>query len=182
MCLPDFIEFKQIDESNSLIGYRNWRNLVENSLILKSENQNYEWNKLEGPHEVKPENSGIYSYNNYNNYYNYYYNYNNYYYDHNYNYNNYYDHNHDHNNYYNYNNNIYLNGIINQWGKVAIHKLGYRSEYAKINTLFSIRELDMKGPKEFQNWIKIFNERINQIAEKYECKIISWQDFKELNK
>lgn len=53
MCLPNFIEFRQIEESNPLIGYRTWKNLIKNdNLILKSEYQEYEWNKLEGPHEI----------------------------------------------------------------------------------------------------------------------------------
>jgi len=176
MCLPDFVEFNKINESITLIGYRDWRNLIKDSLILESENQKYKWSKIEGPHEVKQENSGIYSYNynnkNYKNY-NYYYNNNNY----NYNYKNYYY-------YYNSNNhkNYNLSGIIKQWGKVAIHKTGYRSEYAKIDTLFSIRELDAQGIKEFLDWIKIFNARIEQIAEKYECKVVAYQDFIESEK
>jgi hypothetical protein len=161
MCLPNFIELKQIEEKNSLVGYKIWKNLIKGSLILKSENQDYEWSKVEGPHEVLGENSGIYSYNSHN-YYNYY---NNNYYN---NYNSYYN-----NNYHNY----YLSGIILLWGKVAIHNTGYRSEFAKIDTLFNIRELDAEGPTEFLNWIKIFNIRIEQIAERYECKIISYQDF-----
>lgn len=159
MCLPDFIEFKQIEESEAVIGYRNWRNKIKNDNILISENQDYNWSKLEGPHLIKLKDSGIYSYNyNYNNYY---YNYNNYY--------NYYNN-------YNYNN-YCLSGIIKQWGKVAFHKTGYRSEYAKIDTLFNIKELDTQGPKEFLAWIKIFNDKINKLAEVYECKVISWQDF-----
>ena len=167
MCLPNFIEFDNVIESEVLIGYRDWRNLIKDSLILESENQTYKWSKIEGPHEVKQENSGIYSYN-YNNNYN-----NNHYNNNNYNYNYYYK---NYNNYYN------LSGIIKQWGKVAIHKTGYRSEYAKIDTLFSIRELDAQGIKEFLDWIKIFNARIEQIAEKYECKVVAYQDFIESEK
>jgi hypothetical protein len=182
MCLSNFIEFDNVIESEALIGYRDWRNLIKDSLILESENQKYKWSKIEGPHEVKQENSGIYSYNynsyNYNSYnynsHNYYYYYNNYY-NNNYNSYNY--------NYENYNYNYYnLSGIIKQWGKVAIHKTGYRSEYAKIDTLFSIRELDAQGIKEFLDWIKIFNARIEQIAEKYECKVMAYQDFIESEK
>ena len=159
MCLPDFIGYKQIEEFNSLIGYRFWRNkLTDNSLILMSEHRDYNWNKLEGPHEVKEKDSGIYAYNN---------NYNNY------NYNN---------NYYNnYNNNNYNNilGIILQYGKVAIHSSGQRSEYAKIKTLFSIRESDAQGSQKFLNWIKIFNKKIEVISKIYECDVISWQDYNE---
>jgi hypothetical protein len=174
MCLPDFVEFDNVIESEALIGYRSWRNGIKDSLILESENQKYKWSKIEGPHEVKQENSGIYNYN----YYNYnYYNYN--YYNNNYNYKNY---NYKNYNYKNYNNSYNLSGIIKQWGKVAIHKTGYRSEYAKIDTLFSIRELDAQGIKEFLDWIKIFNARIEQIAEKYECKVMAYQDFIESEK
>ena len=166
MCLPDFIEFKQIDKSKALIGYRDWRSYNSKPSILKSENQNYEWSKLEGPHVVKYTNSGLYSYN-----YNYYY-YNNYNY-------NYYYYNYYNNNNYNYNYYYYLGGIIKQWGNVAIHKIGYRSEYAEIDTLFNIRESDAKGEQIFLDWIKLFNNRINKIAEIYECKVVSWQDFIE---
>jgi hypothetical protein len=180
MCLPDFVEFNKINESITLIGYRDWRNLIKDSLILESENQTYKWSKIEGPHEVKQENSGIYSYNyNYNSY-------NNNYYNNNYNYKNY-NYYYKNNNYnyknYNYNYNSYnLSGIIKQWGKVAIHKTGYRSEYAKIDILFSIRESDAQGTKEFLDWIKIFNKRIEQVAEKYECKVMAYQDFIESEK
>jgi len=75
-----------------------------------------------------------------------------------------------------------LSGIIRQWGKVAIHSEGYRSEYAKVNTLFLIRESNAKGSVKFLDWIKLFNDRISKIAEKYEAKVISWQDFIEQNK
>jgi hypothetical protein len=172
MCLPDFVEFRQVDRDNPIKGYRNWNNKIEDSNDLESINQKYIWmSDSFGPHEVLESNSGIYSYNYYYNYYN---NYNN-------NYNNYYNYYYN-NNYYNnnYNNNYYyIGGIIFQWGKVAIHKTGYRSEYAQIDTLFSIRESDAKGPKKFLDWIKTFNQRINNIAQKYNCKVISWQDFKE---
>ena len=70
-----------------------------------------------------------------------------------------------------------MTGIILQWGKVAIHSEGQRSEYAKIDTLFTIQESDAIGPKEFLNWIKIFNKRVEDIANKYNAKVITWQDF-----
>ncbi len=174
MCLPDFIKFDQVAEDTPLIGYRIWRNKIKaNSLILKSENRNYDWSKIEGPHEIKAENSGIYAYNYYNNNN---YNYNNYYYNNYYNYYNNY-------NYYNYffNNNYNLFGIINQWGKVALHKIGQRSEYAKIKTLFTIRESDASGPEEFIKWIDKSNSHIKEIASTYDTDTISWQDFIELN-
>lgn len=173
MCLPDFKEFKQIDESSPIIGYRAWRNEIKNSsLILKSEYQEYSWSKFEGPHEVKDKDSGIYAYNNYKNNYNYYnYYYNNYY--NNYNYNYFY-------NYYYYKNNYNLLGVINQYGKVAIHKEGQRSEYATVKTLFTIRESDMNGPEKFTNWIMEFNLHIIKISKKYNCDTTHWQDFKEL--
>ena len=157
MCLPAFHEFKQIDKNNLLIGYRSWRNLIlQESLILKSEYQDYEWKTEEGPHLVLNQNSGIYSYNYYNN-------------------NNYYDNYHYHYYYQSYY--YYISGIISHWGNTAIHETGYRSEYAKINSLFTIRELDAVGPKDFINWIKLYNEKINKIAEKYECNTIYWQDY-----
>jgi len=167
MCLPDFIEFKQVDELSPLTGYRSWRRRISDGrLIISSLNQTYDWKKLEGPHKVELIDSGIYSYNNYN------YNNNNYYY-----YNNYNNYNNNNYYYYNnyYNNNYYnLFGIINQWGKVAIHKGGYRSEYARVHTLFNIRESDAKGPKEFLDWIKEFNDLIRLLAIEYECKVTSW--------
>ena len=157
MCLPNFERFEQISKDSPLIGYRSWRNKKE-SLDLKSENQEYIWVPVvTGPHEVLEFNSGIYAYYNYNNNY--------------YNYNNYYN---------NYNNNI--GGIILQYGKVAIHREGQRSEFAKIDKLLLIREEDAQGSKEFLNWIKKFNIHVKQIAERYEAFTISWQDFKESKK
>ena len=153
MCLPDFVEFKQIDELSPLVGYRVWRNGIKDSLVLTSESQDYNWKEIEGPHKIREVDSGIYAYN---------YNYNNNYYN-------------------NYNYNYYIFGIINQWGKVAIHKEGQRSEFAKINTLFLIRELDAKGSKKFLGWIKIFNDKVKNIAAKYNAKTIFWQDFIERN-
>ena len=183
MCLPNFVEFKQIEESSPLIGYRNWRLDIENPIILQSENQNYLWDKvIEGPHLVTDSNSGIYAYknnnyknNNYNNYnyYNYYKN-NNYY--------NYYKNSYYKNSYYNYYNYYYYNysltGIISQYGRVAIHKIGQRSEYAKITKLFTIKESYANGPKEFLDWIDKFNLIILELSKRYECETIHWQDFK----
>jgi hypothetical protein len=162
MCLPDFTEFKQIKKENSIIGYRHWIN-NNNSLELKSINQNYIWTPKIVSHKVLNQNSGIYSYkdcnysyNNYNNYYSYY---NNCYYS-------------------NYNNCYYIGGIIKQYGKVAIHQSGYRSQYAIIDKLFTIRESDAKGPKIFLDWIVRFNEHINEIAQYYKCSTtIHLQDF-----
>lgn len=157
MCLPDFERFEQVKRVNALTGYRIWKNPIKDSNVLLSAYQNYNWKKVEGPHKVENKDSGIYAYNN---------NYNNYY-------NNYYKRN-----YYNY----YIIGIIKQYGKVAIHKTGQRSQYARIDTLFSIRELYTKGPKKFLDWIKIFNKRIEDISKIYDCKVISWQDFLEIKK
>ena len=154
MCLPNYIETKIIDESNPMIGYRNWK-LPFRSNKLKSSSVEYEWSEIEGPHIIKEDNSGIYAYSNYN------YNYSNYNYD-----NNYYA-----NNYYN------LSGIIKQWGRVAVHESGQRSEYAKIVTLFTIRESDMRGDDKFQSWVIDFNKTIKVVAEQYKCDTISYQDF-----
>ena len=33
MCLPDFIEFKDIPESNPLTGYRTWRKSMEDDSL-----------------------------------------------------------------------------------------------------------------------------------------------------
>jgi hypothetical protein len=162
MCLPDFEQFKQVEESEALLGYRTWKNFYKNDSNLMSSNKNYIWKpKVEGPHLVKDNNSGLYAYN-HNNYYN-----NNYY---NNNYNYYYD---------NYDNNYYhIAGIILQFGKVAIHKTGQRSEYAKIKSLFAIRKHDAVGSKEFLNWIDIFNNHINLIAKQWDANTIHWQDYK----
>src|SRR3990167_5608980 len=112
MCLPDFKRFEQISEDSPIIGYRIWRNEVNNTnMNLESEYQNYIWEFTEGPHLVLSTNSGIYAYNN--------------------------------------NNKYYIGGIIYQWGNTAIHKIGQRSEYAKIDTIFNIREGDTKGPEAF---------------------------------
>ncbi len=170
MCLPKFQRFEQVSESTPLTGYRTWKNKIKDSLILTSEYRDYDWSEIEGPHEIKDADSGIYAYNNYYNYYyyNYYYNYNCY---NNYNYYN--------NNNYNYNCYNFVSGIISQWGRVAIHFEGQRSEYAKIDKLFTIRRIDAEGPKAFLDWIDIFNQRIAEIASKYKCSMINWQDFKE---
>lgn len=72
-----------------------------------------------------------------------------------------------------------MGGIISQWGKTAIHKTGYRSQYVKIDFLFNIRESDAQGASKFIEWINIFNQRIKNIADKYHCQVISWQDFIE---
>ena len=69
--------------------------------------------------------------------------------------------------------------IIIQYGRIAIHSSGQRSEYAKIDSLFSIRESDAIGSIEFINRVKLFNKHIEDIAKVYECKVITWQDFIE---
>lgn len=182
MCLPNFQRFEEISETNAVVGYRRWRLSIKNSasLNLLSEDQNYIWLPEVVSHKVLEVDSGIYSYNYYNNNY-----YNNNYYNNNYYYNNYYYNNN--NNYYYYNNNYYNNyyiaGIIHQYGKVAIHKIGYRSQYAKIDTLFNIRESDIKGPIKFVDWIREFNNLITKLANKYNVnKVISYQDFIESQK
>ena len=159
MCLFNFIKFEQIEEENALMGYRNWRLSINEALVLKSESQEYTWLPIiSGPHEVLESNSGIYAYNyNYNNYY---YNNNNYYY-----------------------NNYNISGIIKQYGKTAIHKIGQRSEYAKIDKLFTIRLSDAIEEERFLAWAKEFNTRIEEVAKLYEASTISWQDFiEEINK
>ena len=161
MCLPNYIETKIIDESNPMIGHRNWK-LLFKSNKLKSTYIEYEWSEIEGPHIIKEKDSGIYAYSNYNYY--------------NYNYYNYYSNN------YNYSNNYYYNyyiigGIIKQWGRVAVHESGQRSEYAKIVTLFTIRESNMRGDDKFQSWVIDFNKTIKVVAEQYKCDTISYQDF-----
>ncbi len=171
MCLPDFIGFKDIKEEDAVVGYRNWRIQIQDGEVLISENQDYIWPFSLVLHKITKENSGIYSYNNNNNNYYYYY----YYYNNNNNSNYYYYNNNYYNNNYNYN----ITGIIKQFGKVAIHKIGYRSEYAKVDTLFLIRELDAKGTKEFLDWIKIFNNKITKVAERYGAKTLYYQDFVE---
>ena len=179
MCLPNFIQMKNLSQDKAVTGYRNWKVKINEDNNLKSEYIDYIWITELTSHEVREENSGIYSYCNYN-YYN---NYNNNYYNNNY-YNNYYNYNYN-NNYNNYNNNYYNNnyynisGIIKQFGKIAIHKIGYRSEYAIIDSLFTIRESDAKGDNQFINWIKEFNKRIEAIAMIYNCKTIYYQDFIE---
>ena len=171
MCLPDFIGFKDIPESEALTGYRGWRIMILDPSNLISETQDYVWKSKLTSHKVTDRDSGIYSYNNYNNY-----NYNNIYYNIYNKYNNIYKN-------YNYNNNIYNNynynnyGIILQWGRVAIHKMGYRSEFAKIQILFTIRESDAVGPQEFHDWIKKFNRIVKKLALKYNCGTMYYQDF-----
>ena len=148
MCLPDFIEFKQVSKFRPMTGYRNWNNPRE-TLNLKAQNFDYIWSSpIDGPNKVEDKDSGLYAYN---------YNYNN-----------------------NYNLYNYIGGIIKQWGKVAIHKDGQRSEYAKVSLLFTIRDSDAKGPDEFIKWIKeVFNPYVKEIAKKYKCKTQHWQDFIE---
>lgn len=171
MCLPDFVKFENIKQENAVIGYRNWKLEIKSSKLY-STYRNYEWNKvIDGPHEVKNSDSGIYSYYNYN----YRYSNNNYYNSNknNYNYNNRYNYN------YKYN---HISGIIFQYGKTAIHKEGYRSEYAIIKSFFTIRESDALDSKEFKRWINKFNKQINDLAIKFNATTIRWQDFVENNK
>jgi hypothetical protein len=73
-----------------------------------------------------------------------------------------------------------LSGIIKQYGRIAIHKIGQRSEYAKIEDIFTIRESDAKGPEKFIAWISNFNSHIKSIANRYNANTIHWQDFIEL--
>ena len=156
MCLPNFKEFKRIPKNKSLIGFKSWRLNIKDPIELISESRDYKWNKIiEGPHQVKDVDSGIYAYN-YNN-------------------NNYYNNNYNNNYYYN---NYYIKGIIHQYGKTAIHKDGQRSQYAKIITLFTIRESDAAGPDKFIDWIKEFNQVINQLTLKYKANTIHFQDYK----
>jgi hypothetical protein len=201
MCLPDFEGFDNIREDNPLIGYRTWRFRIKGGEYLQSRQMDYVWKQVtEGPHAVGEFNSGIYGYNsnyknNYTNCYNSNYNnsYNNNYtncYNNNYNYcyNNYYNkyYNNYNNNsysnyYYNYYDYYYHNGIIRQYGRVAIHKVGQRSEYAEVQTLFTIRESDARGDNTFIDWIKEFNQRVRQLAEFYKAGTQDWQDFLEEN-
>ena len=186
MCLPNFIRFDDVDESTPIIGYRIWRNkITRDNLTLKSEHINYDWPVKPEQHIVTDSDSGIYAYNDYN--YNYNYNYNYYNYNNNYSYNNSYNYNNNYNSYYNNNynnnyNNYKLFGIIKQYGRIAFHKDGQRSEYARIDTIFTIRELDAEGPAKFLDWIKLFNIKIQNIAYYYKIpNVISWQVFKERN-
>jgi len=112
---------------------------------LKSTNQDFIWKEKVGPVKVTARNSGFYSYNN-NNYNNNY-------------------------NYYNY----HVAGIIHQYGKVAIHEIGYRSQYAKIIKLFTIKESDAKSSPEFIQWISKFNELIRSFG----IETVHYQDFVE---
>ncbi len=170
MCLPDFERFETFLKKNAVTGYRNWKNPIK-TLDLKSESRDYLWLPRGERHKITDKNSGIYSYNN--NYYNNYY------------YNNYYNNNNNNNNNYNnykYYNNYYISGIVLQYGKVAIHKTGYRSEYVKVSSLFTIRESDAKGDDKFINWIKEFNIHIGEVAKRYKVNTIHWQDFADSNK
>ena len=177
MCLPDFKEFKTIRKSQALIGYRLWLlNIKDMDAKLKSTNQDFTWSKITKADKLIEKDSGLYSYNNYN--YHYYNNYHNNYHNNNY---HYYD-NYNNDNYYyydNYNYNYHIGGIIKQYGKVAIHETGYRSKFAIIDTLFTIRMSDAKGSQRFIDWINEFNKRIEKLAEFYECNTITWQDFNE---
>jgi hypothetical protein len=158
MCLPNFVEFKQIKKADAVIGYRNWLlNFKDENSFLKSTNQDFTWDKPQsvGNNKVTEANSGIYSHNYCNNHYNYYYNYYYYYY------------------YY------LIGGIIKQWGKVAIYQIGYRSQYACIDTLFTIRKSDAQGSQNFLDWIDKFNMKIEKLAKFYKAKTIHYQDFVE---
>lgn len=157
MCLPDFQKIIQVDESNPIIGYRVWR-LTSRGEFL-SQNQDYFWNKfIEGPHTISESDSGIYAYNSNNNY-----NYNNY------NYNNSYNNN--------YNNNFnYIAGTILQYGTVAIHKTGQRSEFAKIRLLYTIRESNTIESKKSLDWIKNFNLQIKDLAKKFDIYTIDYSN------
>ena len=167
MCLPNFIEFKQVEESSLIVGYRTWKFPINSQLtILKSQYQDFEWAHSPLITELTESNSGFYSHNNYNHYNNHY----NHYYYNDYNY-----YNHYNNNDYNY---YYIRGIVHQYGKVAVHESGYRSECCKIVTLFTIREWNAVGTKNL-DWIKKFNELVRKIAKSYNATTIHHQDWRE---
>ena len=111
---------------------------------------------------------GLYSSNyNYNNYY-----YNNYYYDYNCNYDNYYS-------LYNYydNCNYYIAGKFEHSGKIAHHKLGYRSTYGR--PILLVKLTPKKGlDKKFQEFLEHFNLVIQRTADYYRCETINHEDFK----
>lgn len=171
------LEYKIILEPDALVGYRNWRVPINKTNNLKSLVQDYLWPTVVVSHELTECNSGIYSYNNYDNNYSYNYNCssynnNNYYYNNNYNYH--YCNYHYNNNYYSY---YDITGTILLYGKVAIHTEGYRSQYAKVKTLFTIRKSDAKGSNNFLNWINEFNTIVEHLAKKYKSNTMHWQDF-----
>ena len=151
MCLPNFIEFKQVEESSLIVGYRTWKFPINSQLtILKSQYQDFEWAHSPLITELTESNSGFYSHNNnYNHYYNHY-----------------------------YYNSYYIRGIVHQYGKVAVHESGYRSECCKIVTLFTIREWNAVGTKNL-DWIKKFNELVRKIAKSYNATTIHHQDWRE---
>lgn len=159
MCLPNFERF--VDNETAL-GIRNWKISIKGEIKLYSEYQDFEWSNPQLGTILTENNSGLYSYN-----YHYYYN--------NYNYSNY----HYYNNYNNYNNYhyYYISGIIKHFGKIAVHSIGYRSENAEILAFFKIREIDAKGSNDFLNWIKVFNNRIDELAGKFNVSTLTYQNF-----
>ncbi len=116
---------------------------------------------------------GLYSYNNNNNYNN------NYNYNYNYNYNSYYiNYYYNYNSYYNYNNNYYyVAGKIEHSGKIAHHKLGYRSTFGK--PILLVKLTPKKGLDDrFQEFLEHFNSIVQKTADYYGCETINHEDFK----
>jgi hypothetical protein len=182
--LGELLEPKLLTEK-PVIGYRGWyiKNVKEDGYELFPLNKQLDipFNKDitkailcrydENTHFLEHE-CGLYSYYNYYYYYNNnnYYNYYNYYYYNNY--NNYYNYN-NYNNYYNY----YVAGKIQHSGKIAHHKLGYRSTLGKPILLVKLtpkEELD----KNFQKFLEHFNTVVQRTADYYGCETIYHEDFK----
>jgi hypothetical protein len=182
MCLPNFIRFEEVPETNPITGYRIWR--LKNYRLF-SDVTPYEWTRIvEGPHKVERENSGIYAYSKYTymiddwnpwvyDYccYKYFYDYccHKYYSQKYYSYRSFED----------YSKKYRIAGIIHQYGNTAIHENGQRSEYAKIVRLFSIRESDSIKDEGFMDWIRSLNRGVEALALRFSCEVQSLQNFLE---
>jgi hypothetical protein len=154
--LGELLEPKLLTEK-PVIGYRGWyiKDIKRDRHELFPLNKQLDVPFDENTHFLEHE-CGLYSYNNYNyynNYYNYYYNY--------------------YNNYYNY----YVAGKIQHSGKIAHHKLGYRSTLGKPILLVKLTPKEVLN-KNFQKFLKHFNSVVQRTADYYGCETIYHEDFK----
>jgi hypothetical protein len=180
------LDIIQLDENQALTGLRSWyiiNSFNDEEKKLKSLNRDYIWSTSTKGNPLRENSEGIYSYNNYynNNYNNYNYNYYNYYYN-NYNYNNYnyYYNNYNYNNYNNYNY-YYIIGLISLFGRIFKYKEGYRSEFAKIQSIAIIDNpywLNSKDEKKF-NFINHFHKVCNEISNNYKIKLINYSELEK---
>ena len=148
-------EIKILLESESVIGFKIWRKLKDQDLLVSTASY-FQWipGKIKG--DIKNPERGIFSWSSH-----YYYNYN--YYNCNYYYN-----------YYNYNYNYYnIFGEIYQYGETHFHDFGYRSEFAKPKLFLNLNHQKDRNI----NFVDRFNKTIDNLSKLYNVPVESFDDY-----